>query len=57
VGVGRCDVSIDGSQSGFMSSFWRSRKLPKNMDQLQGTLRKGTTVMDTVHGRCGFRFH
>ena len=46
----RCDVSIEGSQPGLLSSLWRSKKSRKH-DELHGTLQRGDKVLDTIHGR------
>ncbi|CAL5223830.1 g6406 [Coccomyxa viridis] len=45
----RCNVSIEGSQPGLLSSLWRSKKSRKH-DELHGTLQKGDKVLDTIHG-------
>ena len=47
----RCKVDLDASAVGWVASLWKSKKGRKH-DELQGTLRRGDEVLDTLHGRC-----
>ena len=50
----RCTVDLDASAVGWVASLWKSKKGRKH-DELQGTLRRGDEVLDTLHGRCALR--
>ena len=47
----RCTVDLDASAVGWVASLWKSKKGRKH-DELQGILRRGDEVLDTLHGRC-----
>ena len=42
---------MDASAVGWVASLWKSKK-GRRHDELQGTLRRGDEVLDTLHGRC-----
>lgn len=45
----RCTVDLDASAVGWVASLWKSKKGRKH-DELQGILRRGDEVLDTLHG-------